>query len=39
MATEAATNILVVLDGRLERGVIVNIDAIAGIGVSAGAER
>lgn len=30
MATEAATNILAVLDGRPERSVIVNLDAIAG---------
>ena len=30
MATEAATNILAVLDGKLERSVIVNFDAIAG---------
>jgi D-3-phosphoglycerate dehydrogenase len=39
MATEAAANILAVLDGKLERGVIVNLDAIAAAATSAGARR
>jgi D-3-phosphoglycerate dehydrogenase len=39
MATEAATNILAVLDGKLERGVIVNLDAIAAAETSAAVER
>jgi D-3-phosphoglycerate dehydrogenase len=38
MATEAAANILAVLDGRLEPGVIVNLDAIIGFGTGTGAD-